>query len=74
MSQQNFAEEYPAAGEQAAQESTELTPVKSERTIRDELEKGDILAVVLSGVVMFVLPAMGVMALACMIAYFVFAQ
>ena len=45
MSQQNFAEEYPAAGEQAAQESTELTPVKSERTIRDELEKGDILVV-----------------------------
>ena len=38
------------------------------------LEKGDILAVVLSGVVMFVLPVMGVMALACMIAYFVFAQ
>ena len=48
--------------------------MKSERTIRDELEKGDILAVVLSGVVMFVLPVMGVMALACMIAYFVFAQ
>lgn len=69
MFQQDFEEERPAGGE-----PSELIPVQEERTIRDELEKGDILAVVLSGVVMFVLPVMGVMALACVIAYLIFVR